>query len=208
MSKMTPVSSNGTTPVIELSKTAKVRDLLDQVVQISTLDQADLRYWLVDGSKFDDVPLTGTFYPSDRIQEDGAQPFPSAKDDRKKRLDEALIENGDAIVYEYRSGGIWTVDMASINIPKTTRTAPPESTIPAFFSPTSDAFKAKYQSPKNNAIKPTAATGASGFTSTTTQSTALTAFQGPLNSSYSINGRVSSYTSPTRSPGTVGLNNL
>ena len=197
MSKMTPTLSIGSTFVIELSKTAKVRDLLDQVVQISTLDQADLRYWLVDGSKFDDVPLTGTFYPSDRIQEDGAQPFPSAKDDRKKRLDEALIENGDAIVYEYRAGGTWTVDMASINIHKMTR-------------PRSDAIRAMYQSPKNNAIKPTAATGATGFTPTptTTQSIALTAFQGPLNSSYSINGRVSSYTSPTRSPGTVGLNNL
>jgi ubiquitin carboxyl-terminal hydrolase 4/11/15 len=208
MSKMTPVSSNGTTPVIELSKSAKVQDLLDQVVQMSTLDQANLRYWLVDGSKFDDKPPSGMFYPSDRIQEDGAQPFPSAEEDNKKRLDEALIENGDAIVYEYRAEGTWTVDMASINIPKTTRTAPPETAARPFFTPNSDAFKAKYQSSTNNAIKPTAATGITGFTPTTTQSTALTPFQGSLTTSYSLNGRVSSYTTPARSPGAVGLNNL
>jgi hypothetical protein len=206
MSKMNPVSANGTTPVIELSKTTKVQDLLDHVVQLSTLDQADLRYWLVDGSRFIDAPLTGTFYPSDRIQEDGAQPFPSVEDDKGKRLDEALVENGDAIIYEYRAAGVWTVDMDSINIPKTTRTAPPESTAPAFFS---DAFKAKYQSPTNNAIRPTVATGGTGggFTPTTTQSTALTTYSGPYSTSYS-NGRISSYTTAAKAPGAVGLNNL
>lgn len=201
---MTPASSNKTTPVIEISKTATVEQLIDQVVSISTLDRPDLRYWQVIGSVLEERPLEGIFYPSERIKADETQPFPSA-DHVGKRLDEALVENGDAIIYEYRSQGTWTVDMASLEISKNTiRTAPAPASAPVFFGPDSAEFKAKYYSSKNNAIKPLSPSV--GFTPSISTSTAVTSYQSSA-SAFS-NGRVTSYTTPTRSPGTVGLNNL
>lgn len=112
------------TLAIEISKSATVQDLLEEVAQISTSDPVNLRYWLVEGTKLDEKPLSGTFYPSDRIQEDNAQPFPQEESDRTKSLDEALVKSQDAIVYEYRAGGAWTVDPPSIYIPRANRTAP------------------------------------------------------------------------------------
>lgn len=205
MCKLQPAISNATTPVVEISKAAKVQDLLDQIIQISTLEPANLRFWLVMGPKLEENPLVGFFYPSERIVGDEAQPFPSSEEDKSKRLDNALVENGDAIVYEYCSNGVWTVDLEAINISKTaSRTAPAEKTSPFF---NTEAFKSKYQSPANNAIKPV--NGQSYPTTTpASQSNAITTYQGPLSSSYSTNGRYSSHTSQPKDPGTVGLNNL
>jgi len=204
---MTPAPSNKATPVIEISKTATVEQLIDQVAQISTLDRPDLRYWQAISSMLEERPLEGIFYPSDRIQKDSTQPFPSA-DHVGKRLDEALVDDGDAIIYEYCSQGTWTVDMGTLDIPKTSiRIVPAEKSTPAFFNPESAEFKAKYQSGTHNAIKPISPS--TGFTpSTSSQSTALTSFQSSTSTGFSQNGRVTSYTTPTRSPGTVGLNNL
>ena len=202
---MTPASSNKATPVVEISKTATVEQLIDQVVQISTLDRPDLRYWQVAGNVLEDRPLEGIFYPSDRIRDDLTQPFPSAEY-IGKRLDEALVESGDAIIYEYRSQNTWTVDMAALDISKgTVRAAPTTAaTAPTFFSPASEEFKAKYGSGTHNAIKPISP--GTGFTPSSSQSTALTSFQS--SSTPFSNGRVTTYTTPSRSPGTVGLNNL
>ncbi|KAG8754786.1 CSN-associated deubiquitinating enzyme Ubp12 [Serendipita sp. 396] len=204
MSKLPPPSSQGVTPVIEISKAATVGELIDQIVQLSTLDKADLRFWLVMGTNLQNEPLEGTFYPSERIQTDVAQPFGDA-DLLSKRLDDALIENGDAVIYELRHDGVWTVDMGSLNIPKSsTRTAPEESK-PVVFNPD---FKAKYSSPANNAIKPTG--GNSGFKpiGPASPSTAVAAFKPTFSGSSFQNGRVSAYTQPARDPGQVGLNNL
>jgi hypothetical protein len=204
MSAMTPASSNKTTPIVEISKTATVEQLIDQVVSISTLDRPDLRYWQLIGSVLEERPLEGIFYPSDRIKTDETQPFPSAEH-VGKRLDEALVESGDAIIYEYRSQGTWTVDMAALDISKNAkRTAPAPTNAPVFFSPESAEFKAKYQTGTHNAIKPLSP--GVGFTPSVSHSTAVTSYQGSA-SAFS-NGRVTSYTTPTRSPGTVGLNNL
>lgn len=205
MSAMTPASSNKTTPVIEISKSATVEQLISQVVDISTLDRADLRYWQLIGTALEERPLEGVFYPSDRINQDSTQPFPSAEH-VGKRLDEALVESGDAIIYEYRSQGTWTVDMATLDVSKgAVRTAPVVTTkAPAFFS---EEFKAKYASGTHNAIKPISPNTA-GFTPSSSQSTALTSFQGSSSTGFSSGGRVTAYSTPTRSPGTVGLNNL
>jgi hypothetical protein len=205
MSAMPPAASTATTPLIEISKTAKVEELIDQVVQLSVLDRDDLRYWQVEKTALEERPLEGTFYPSHRLQQDETQPF-DLNEQKGKRLDEALWESGDAIVYEYRSQGTWTVDMGSLELAKRTRTAPTPSNAPTFFN--TEAFKAKYNSPTYNAIKPISpGTGFTPTSSQSTTSTALTVFQGS-SSSYGSNGRFSSYTPPSRSPGTVGLNNL
>lgn len=205
MSAMTPASSNKTTPVVEISKAATVEQLISQVVEISTLDRSDLRYWQVIGTVLEERPLEGVFYPSDRINQDSTQPFPSAEH-VGKRLDEALVESGDAIIYEYRSQGTWTVDMATLDVSKgAIRTAPTVAPkAPVFFS---EEFKAKYSSTTHNAIKPISPNSA-GFTPSSSQSTALTSFQGGSSSTGFSSGRVTAYSTPSRSPGTVGLNNL
>lgn len=208
MSAMTPASSNKTTPIVEISKSATVEELINQVVEISTLDRSDLRYWQVIGTVLEDRPLEGIFYPSDRISDDNTQPFPDASY-VGKRLDEALVESGDAIVYEYCSQGTWTVDMTTLNISKgVPRVAPATTaTVPTFFSPQSEEFKAKYGSGTHNAIKPLSP--GAGFTPSSSHSTALTSFQGSASTTTPFsNGRVTSYTASSRSPGTVGLNNL
>jgi len=199
---MTPASFTKSTPVVEISKAATVEQLINQVVAISTLDRSDLRYWQVMGSALEERPLEGIFYPSDRIQKDDTQPFPSSEH-VGKRLDDALLESGDAIIYEYCSQGTWTVDMAALDFSKSNkRTAPAAKTAPAFFTESAE-FKAKYQSGTHNAIKPLAP---GGFTPSVSQSTPIASYH--TSTSAFPNGRVASYITPTRSPGTVGLNNL
>lgn len=196
MSKLTPPSSHAVTPTIEISRAAKVKELIDQVVQISALDKDDLRFWLIMGTVLETKPLDGTFYPSDRLQADEAQPFPPAES-LDKRLDEALVESGDAIVYEYRIQGTWTVDIDSLKIATTNNRTLAAENKPAFFTD----LKTKYNSPANNAIKPMSTTG---YTITpTVGSTAVTAFKQP-----STTTSISAYTTPSRPPGAVGLNNL
>lgn len=204
MSKMTPASSNGATPQIVISKSAKVEELLNHVTQLSTLDRKDLRFWLLMGTSLEERPLEGTFYPSDRISLDSTQPFP-APEHEGKRIDEALVESGDAIVYEYCSQGVWTVDMGSLNITRTTKRATRSESSKPVFSPGSAEWNAKYGATTHNAIPPisTAAGPLSG-----PQTRAVSAYQGTSSTAFTFNGRTSSFTGPTRSPGTVGLNNL
>jgi hypothetical protein len=102
MSAMHLAAPTATTPVIEISKTAKVEQLIDQVAQLGTLDHDDLLFWQVENIALEEDPLEGTFYPSNRLQKDGTRPF-DLNMQKGKRLDEALWQSGDAIVYECRS---------------------------------------------------------------------------------------------------------
>jgi hypothetical protein len=207
MSTLNPAPSNSATPQIVISKAAQIEELLDQVTQISTLDRKDLRFWFVMSTSFEDRPLEGTFYPSDRISLDLAVPFPS-EEQKGKRIDDALIEMNDAIVYEYCASGVWTVDMGSLDIAKTTtRTAKPETVKPVFL-PGSAEWNAKYGSnTAHSAIKPVST---SARPISIPQSTAIKTHQGSSStgSGFFMNGRSSAFTGPVRSPGTVGLNNL
>lgn len=97
-------------PVLEISKSATVEDLINRVAELSGLDRPNLRYWHLSNTALENRPLEGPFYPSDRMSQDHIQPFPRVGH-AGKRLDEALVESDDAIVVEYRS---WIVNIGSI----------------------------------------------------------------------------------------------
>ncbi|KAG8774508.1 CSN-associated deubiquitinating enzyme Ubp12 [Serendipita sp. 397] len=104
MTRIPTLLPQGVTPYIEISKSDTVGSLIDRIIQLSGLKKVDMRFWIVSGTVLQAKPLKGGSYPSDRIQTDGAQPFGDASM-LNRRLDDALVESGDAIVYEVRYGG-------------------------------------------------------------------------------------------------------
>lgn len=216
MSVLSPSNPTDPAPVITISKTATIQELLEKVIELSNLDRNDLRFWLVPYTYVDNEPIEGSFYPSQRIKQDEAHPFPG-QHSPSERLDVAYVDAGDAIVYEYKSQGVWTVDLGSLNITqKSGVRTQEESKSPVFGSD----WAAKYNTSTNNAIKPTATAAAAAAAPTVTpvtsprttnysagiSSTSVTSYQYSSSTALTTNGRASA--TSTKAPGTVGLNNL
>ena len=209
MSKIKPhLPSSEPTHTISISRAAPVSELLAHVSE-KWGNITPARFWQAQVNFLELDPIDGIFYSSSRIEKDSTQPFAPTEEDKKKRLDESGLEDGDAIIMETRHGEEWTIDLEAttlgqrINRPKVQE---PKSTV------FSEEQLAKYRG--HRAVKPDVSSSysvssqpASAFASTAYTTTPVTTSS--YNRTLVLNGR-SSVASSSRpvAPGTVGLNNL
>ena len=205
MSKIKPhLPSSEPTHTIYISKAAPVSELLARVSE-KWGNITPARFWHAQVNFLEQDPVDGVFYSSSRIENDSAQPFATTEEDGRKRLDEAGLEDGDAIIMETKE---WTIDLETTTLGQRINRPKAQEPKDAVFT---EEQMAKYCS--HRAIKPDVNSSynysqpGSGFTSTA-YTTPVTA-PSYNNRTLLLNGR-SSVASSSRlvTPGTVGLNNL
>ena len=207
MSKIKPhLPSSEPTHTICISKAAPISELLARVSgKWGNITPA--RFWHAQVNFLEQDPIDGIFYSSSRIENDSTQPFATTEDDKRKRLDEAGLEDGDAIIMETKHGEEWTIDLETTTLGQRINRPKAQEPKVAVFT---EEQMAKYRS--HRAIKPDA--NSSYSFSQPGSAFAPTAYTSPVTtSSYNrtlvLNGRSSvASTSRTVAPGTVGLNNL
>ena len=208
MSKIRPhLPSSEPTHTISISRAAPVSELLAHVSE-KWGNVTPARFWQAQVNFLELDPIDGIFYSSSRIEKDSTQPFAPTEEDKRKRLDESGLEDGDAIIMETKHGEEWTIDLETTTLgQRINRPKVQEPKGPVF----SDEQLAKYSG--HRAIKPDVGSSysvssqpASAFTPTPYTTPATTS---SYNRTLVLNGR-SSVASSSRpvAPGTVGLNNL
>jgi hypothetical protein len=116
MSKIKPhLPSSEPTHTICISKVAPVSELLARVSE-KWGNVTPARFWHAQVNFLEQDPIHGIFYSSSRIENDSTQPFAAAEVDKKKRLDEAGLEDGDAIIMETKHGEEWTIDLETATL--------------------------------------------------------------------------------------------
>lgn len=207
MSKIKPhLPSSEPTHTICISKAAPVSELLARVSE-KWGNITPARFWHAQVNFLEQDPIDGIFYSSSRIEKDSTQLFATTEEDKKKRLDESGLEDGDAIIMETKHGEEWTIDLETTTLgQRINRPKVQEQKVAVF----SDEQMAKYRS--HRAIKPDVSSSYS--VSQPTSAFASTAYTTPVtttsyNRTLVLNGRspVASSSRPV-APGTVGLNNL
>jgi len=140
MSKTNPnLPSSEPTHTIRVSKAAPVSELLARVSEIwGNITPA--RFWHTQVNFLEQDPVDSIFYSSSRIENDSTQPFATTEEDKKKRLDEAEIEDGDAIIMETKHGDEWTIDLQATTLGQ--RIYRPKARVPLF----TEEQMAKYRS--------------------------------------------------------------
>ena len=207
MSKIKPhLPSSEPTHTIRISKAAPVSELLAHVSE-KWGNITPARFWHAQVNFLEQDPIDGIFYSSSRIENDSTQPFAMTEENKRKRLDEAGLEDGDAIIMETKHGEEWTIDLESTTLGQRINRPKAQEPKVAVFT---EEQMAKYRS--HRAIKPDVNTSynhnqpGSGFASTAYTPPVTTP---SYNRTLFLNGR-SSVASSSRiiAPGTVGLNNL
>ena len=207
MSKIKPhLPSSEPTHTICISKAAPVSELLAHVSQ-KWGNITPARFWHAQVNFLEQDPIDGIFYSSSRIEKDSTQLFATMEEDKKKRLDESGLEDGDAIIMETKHGEEWTIDLETTTLGQRINRPKLQEPKVAVFS---EERMAKYRD--HRAIKPDVSTSysvsqpASAFTSTAYTTPVTTT---SYNRTLVLNGRspVASSSRPV-APGTVGLNNL
>ena len=113
MSKIkTHLPSSVQTHTICISKAARVSELLARVSE-KWGNITPARFWHAQVNFLEQDPIDGVFYSSSRIENDSTQPFATTEEDKKKRLDEAGLEDGDAIIMETKE---WTMDLETTTL--------------------------------------------------------------------------------------------
>lgn len=207
MSKIKPhLPSSEPTHTICISKAAPVSELLAYVSN-KWGNVTPARFWHAQVNFLEQDPIDGIFYTSSRIEKDSTQPFATTEEDKRKRLDESGLEDGDAIIMEIKHGEEWTIDLETTTLGQRINRPKAQEPKVAVFS---DEQLAKYRS--HRAIKPDVSSSYS--VSQPGSAFAPTAYTTPVttpsyNRTLVLNGRssVASCSRPV-APGTVGLNNL
>lgn len=207
MSKIKPhLPSSEPTHTVHISKAAPVSELLARVSE-KWGNVTPARFWHAQVNFLEQDPIDGIFYSSSRLEKDSTQPFATTEEDKRKRLDEAGLEDGDAIIMETKHGEEWTIDLETTTLgQRINRPKAQEPKVAAF----TEEQLARYRG--HRAIKPDANNSysfsqpGSGFASTA-YTTPVTTHS--YNRTLFLNGR-SSVASSSRmvAPGTAGLNNL
>jgi hypothetical protein len=205
MSKIKPhLPSSEPTHAIHISKAAPVSELLTRVSE-KWGNVVPARFWHAQVNFLEQDPIDGIFYTSSRIESDSTQPFATTEENKKKRLDEAGLEDGDAIIMETKHGEEWTIDLESTTLGhRINRQKAQEPKVAVF----TEEQMAKYRN--HRAIKPdigsTYYPSSAGYGSTAYTTPVTTP---SFNRTLVLNGRSSvASSSRTVAPGTVGLNNL
>ena len=198
--------SSEPTHTIRISKAAPVSELLVRVSE-KWGNISPARFWHAQVNFLEQDPIDGVFYSSSRIEKDSTLPFATTVEDKKKRLDESGLEDGDAIILETIHGVEWTISLETTTLGQ--RVNRPKAQEPKVAVFTEEQL-AKYRS--HRAIRPDASSSysisqpGSVFASTTYTTPITTPSYGRT---VVLNGR-SSVASSSRpvAPGTVSLNNL